>query len=126
MLDVMFIVTIVRTNSTDFISMHLTLQYTTDHNVRCIEIKSVLFVRTMQLNIKDIDSWNRVAECLDTFTSFMTVYSIFIHLSRESDGGDISWMNSHSRRSCRFPSFLVDSLTSSQLICCLFEGTEQR
>jgi len=33
------------------------------------------------------------------------VYSIFILLSRESDGGAIFLMNPHPLRSCPFPSF---------------------
>jgi len=42
-------------------------------------------------------------------------------MSRESDGGAVFWTNSHSLSSCRFPG---TSLTSSQLICCLFEATK--
>jgi len=34
------------------------------------------------------------------------VYSIFILLSRECDGGAIFWMNPYSLRSYPFPSFL--------------------
>jgi len=48
------------------------------------------------------------------------VCSIFILLSQESEGGAIFWMNPHLLRSCPFPSFLVVSLTSYHLICCLF------
>jgi len=36
--------------------------------------------------------------------------SIFILLSRESDGGAIFWTNPHLLRSCPFPSFPVVSL----------------
>jgi len=46
------------------------------------------------------------------------ICSIFILLSRESDGGAIFWMNSHPLRSCQFPSFPVVSLTSYHWICC--------
>jgi len=38
-------------------------------------------------------------------------------LSRESDGSAIFWTDPHSLRSCQFPSFPLDSLNSSQLIC---------
>jgi len=51
------------------------------------------------------------------------ICAIFIFLSRESEGGAIFLTNPHSLTSCRFPSFPVDSLTSSQIICCLFEAT---
>jgi len=54
------------------------------------------------------------------------VCSIFILLSRESDGGAIYWTNPHPLRSCPFPNFPVVSLTSYHLICCLFEATKQR
>jgi len=53
------------------------------------------------------------------------VYSIFIFLSRESDGGAIFWTNPHPLRS-KLSSFPVVSLTSYHLICCLFEATKQR
>jgi len=52
--------------------------------------------------------------------------SIFILLSRESDGDAIFWMNLHLLRNCSFPSFLVVSLTSYHRICCLFEAIKQR
>jgi len=38
--------------------------------------------------------------------------SIFILLSRESDGGAMCWTNPHPLRSCPFSSFPVVSLTS--------------
>jgi len=40
------------------------------------------------------------------------VCSIFILLSRESDGGAIIWTNPHPLRNCPFPSFPVVFLTS--------------
>jgi len=53
------------------------------------------------------------------------VCSIFILLSRESDGaGSIFWTNLHPLRSCPFPSFPVVSLTY-HLICCLFKANKQ-
>jgi len=52
--------------------------------------------------------------------------SIFILLSRESDGGTIFCTNPHPLRSCPFPSFTVVSLTFYYLVCCLFEATKQR
>jgi len=54
------------------------------------------------------------------------IYSIFVLLSRESDGGAIFWTSPHPLRSRPFPSFPVVSLTSNHWICCLFEATEQR
>jgi len=49
-------------------------------------------------------------------------------LSQESNGNAIIyWMNLNLLwRCCLFLSFLVDSLTFSQLICCFFETTKQR
>jgi len=57
---------------------------------------------------------------------FVLFCSIFILLSRKSDGGAIFWTNPHPLRSCPFPSIQVFSLTSYHLICCLFEATKQR
>jgi len=51
--------------------------------------------------------------------------SIFILLSRESDGEAMFWTNPHPLRSCPFQSFPVVSLTSYHLICCLFEAIKQ-
>jgi len=56
----------------------------------------------------------------------MFVCSIFILLSRESDGGTIFWTNLHPLKSCPFPSLPVVSLTFYHWICCWFEATKQR
>jgi len=50
--------------------------------------------------------------------------SIFILLSRESDGGAIFSTNPHPLWSCTFLSFPVVSLTSYHWICSLFEATK--
>jgi len=46
------------------------------------------------------------------------VCSIFILISRESDGGAIFLRNPHPLKSCPFP---IVSMTSYHWICCLFE-----
>jgi len=48
-----------------------------------------------------------LGECL-----FVYLGSIFILLSRESDGGALFWTNPHPLRSCPFSSFPVISLSS--------------
>jgi len=50
--------------------------------------------------------------------------SIFVLLSRESDGGAVFWTNPYPLRSYLFSSFPVVSLTSYHWICWLFEATK--
>jgi len=52
------------------------------------------------------------------------ICSIFILLSRETDGGAIFWTNPHLLRSYPFPNFPI--VSSYHWICCLFEATKQR
>jgi len=55
----------------------------------------------------------------------MFVCSIFILLSRESDGGAIFWTNPHPLTSCPFPRFPVVSFDFLPLNLLLFEPTKQ-
>jgi len=52
--------------------------------------------------------------------------SIFTRLSQESDGDAIFWTIPHRLGELPFTSFPVVSMTSSQLIWCLFEAIKRR
>jgi len=66
-------------------------------------------------------------KCLVKVWSYFWLFSsICILLSRKSDGGTIFWTNLRSLRSCQYPSFPVDYVTLSLLICFLFKATKQR
>jgi len=55
------------------------------------------------LNHTTSDRWDKKRSKISD--SFLIVCSIFILLSRESDGDAIFWTNPHLLRSCPFPSF---------------------
>jgi len=54
---------------------------------------------------------NKLLDCTAINREFVC-FSIFILISRESDGGAILWTNPHPLTSCPFSSFPVISLTS--------------
>jgi len=60
------------------------------------------------------------------YTNFVAnLFDSFLSSYYETDSA-IFLTNPHSLQSCSFSSFPFDSLTSFQLICCLFEATKRR
>jgi len=90
---------------------------------RCLTVKNLRVGLETNYYQKLRGRQNFLKDCIKV--SDECLFHLYL-MSRESDGDAIFLTNPHSLRSYRFPSFPIDTLTSSQLICYLFEAPKHQ